>query len=92
MHLIFIEHKKVIISTKKIYSKGKEGRELKLVKLNSLPPFYSLAIKFFCGYNHFFILLFHGVGENKSFIEHNKILHFFGKLLTFIISTSSFCN
>ena len=22
--------------------------------------------KTFCGYNHFFILLFHGVGENKK--------------------------
>ena len=40
------------------------------------PPFCSLAIikkkkkkKKNCGYNHFFILLFHGVGENKSFIR-----------------------
>ena len=63
----------MIISTIFFYSKGIEGRELKLVSSLLIPSLLFPCYKKNCGYNHFFILLFHGVGENKSFICSSSI-------------------
>ena len=57
---VYKMNKKVIISTKNFLY-----LDTRFISLPSILLLY----KTFCGYNHFFILLFHVVGENKLSIK-----------------------